>query len=65
MEGQTILVTGGAGFIGGHLVGRFQEDNTVRILDTAAETSLSSSAPPRRACVHLMPGSIDVGCSSV
>lgn len=28
-------------------------------------TALSSSAPPRRECGHLMPGSADLGCSSV
>ena len=27
--------------------------------------ALSSSAPPRRECGHLMPGSADLGCSSV
>lgn len=33
IHGQTVLVTGGAGFIGGHLVASLAADNDVRVLD--------------------------------
>lgn len=33
ITGQSVLVTGGAGFIGGHLVEALATDNTVRVLD--------------------------------
>ncbi|ELY61127.1 NAD-dependent epimerase/dehydratase family protein [Natronolimnohabitans innermongolicus] len=41
-SGRTVLVTGGAGFIGSHLVDALVEDNAVRILD-----NFSSGTPDR------------------
>lgn len=36
MEGKSVLVTGGSGFIGGHLVETLSADNEVAVLDTVA-----------------------------
>jgi UDP-glucose 4-epimerase len=36
MKGKDVLITGGAGFIGSHLVERLRKENDVRVLDTFA-----------------------------
>jgi nucleoside-diphosphate-sugar epimerase len=43
LEGRTILLTGGAGFIGSTLARRLLPDNRVVVLDTGARNSLASS----------------------
>jgi UDP-glucose 4-epimerase len=43
-SGQTILVTGGAGFIGGHLASALAPDNEVRVLDDCS-TGDASNVP--------------------
>ncbi len=40
---RRVLITGGAGFIGSHLVGRLIEDNEVVVYDTLTRDALSSS----------------------
>ena len=44
MEGRRLLVTGGAGFIGSHLVERLSKRNTVTILDDLSTGSLRNLA---------------------
>lgn len=41
-QGRTVLVTGGAGFIGGHLVDALVDDNDVRVLDSGRTGDLSA-----------------------
>ncbi|MFW5938158.1 MAG: NAD-dependent epimerase/dehydratase family protein, partial [Halanaeroarchaeum sp.] len=62
-RGQTVLVTGGAGFIGSHLAARLAGDNDVRVLDdfttgdrdavpetaTVIETDVRNAAAVKRA----------------
>jgi nucleoside-diphosphate-sugar epimerase len=43
LEGRTILLTGGAGFIGSTLARRLLPDNRVVVLDTGARNSLAAS----------------------
>jgi len=45
ITGQTILVTGGAGFIGSHIVDAVCERNEVRVLDTFSSGSPANVAP--------------------
>jgi UDP-glucose 4-epimerase len=42
LEGQTVLVTGGAGFIGRHLVEAVIDSNTVRVLDNGFSGQLDA-----------------------
>jgi len=57
MEGQRILVTGGAGFIGSHLVDRLAGRNFVTVLDDLSTGSLQNlAAAPGE--VHVKKGSI-------
>ncbi len=57
MEGQRILVTGGAGFIGSHLVDRLAGRNIVTVLDDLSTGSLQNlAAAPGE--VHVKKGSI-------
>jgi nucleoside-diphosphate-sugar epimerase len=57
MEGQRILVTGGAGFIGSHLIDRFAARNEVTVLDDLSTGSLRNlaNAPGK---VHLKRASV-------
>ncbi|MFC7130253.1 NAD-dependent epimerase/dehydratase family protein, partial [Haloferax chudinovii] len=41
ISGQTVLVTGGAGFIGSHIVDVLAEDNEVRVVDDLSSGSSS------------------------
>jgi nucleoside-diphosphate-sugar epimerase len=50
MEGAHVLLTGGAGFIGSHLVERLAKKNRVRVLDTFRRDAL------RPAGLHELPG---------
>src|SRR5687768_3420555 len=50
VEGAHILLTGGAGFIGSHLVERLARKNRIRVLDTFRRDAL------RPAGLHELPG---------
>jgi nucleoside-diphosphate-sugar epimerase len=50
MDGAHILLTGGAGFIGSHLVERLAKNNRIRVLDTFRRDAL------RPAGLHQLPG---------
>ncbi len=43
LKGKTILITGGAGFIGTHLASRLCAENQVRILDTFSRNALDQT----------------------
>jgi UDP-glucose 4-epimerase len=45
MKGKTMLVTGGAGFIGSHICEELHEDNTVIIVDNLSSGRLENVAP--------------------
>ncbi|MGI0149567.1 MAG: NAD-dependent epimerase/dehydratase family protein, partial [Thermoplasmata archaeon] len=57
MDGNRILVTGGAGFVGSHLVDRLGARNEITVLDDLSTGTLRNlSIAPRR--VHLKRASI-------
>lgn len=51
MKGRRILVTGGAGFIGSHLVDRLGERNDVAVIDDLSTGSLRNLSSARRTVV--------------
>ena len=51
MEGKRVLVTGGAGFIGSHLVDRLGERNDVAVIDDLSTGSLRNLSAARRKVV--------------
>lgn len=63
LQGRTVLVTGGAGFIGSHLVDRLLEENAQRVvvLDSLAFGSKTNlAASPERLDFH----SVDIGAAT-
>ncbi|MDY0001350.1 MAG: NAD-dependent epimerase/dehydratase family protein [Polyangia bacterium] len=58
IQGWRILLTGGAGFIGSHLVGRLVEDNELVVLDTLRRDALSKTPWRRHPNLSLLEGSV-------
>ena len=58
IENATILITGGAGFIGTALVRRLAERNKVRVLDTLRRNALADAGLDRHPNVELMVGDV-------
>ncbi len=58
IEGQTLLLTGGAGFIGTALTRRLVEANRIRILDNLRRNALAAAGLDRHPNVELIVGDI-------
>jgi nucleoside-diphosphate-sugar epimerase len=58
LEGAHVLLTGGAGFIGSHLVERLQPKNRIRVLDTFRRDALRPAGLHERAGVELIEGDV-------
>jgi UDP-glucose 4-epimerase len=58
LEGAHILITGGAGFIGSHLVERLAGKNRVRVLDTFRRDALRPAGLDRKEGVELVEGDV-------
>lgn len=58
IENTTILITGGAGFIGSALVARLADKNKVRVLDTLSRNALAPSGLDKHENVELIKGDV-------
>jgi len=58
LSGRRILVTGGAGFIGSHLVERLAPDNDLVVLDTLRRNALAQAGLDRHPRVTVLEGDV-------
>jgi nucleoside-diphosphate-sugar epimerase len=58
VSGRRILLTGGAGFIGSHLVERFAADNEIVVLDTFRRNALGPAGLDKLPTVKTIPGDV-------
>ncbi|MEO6950705.1 MAG: NAD-dependent epimerase/dehydratase family protein [Polyangia bacterium] len=58
IEGAHVLITGGAGFIGSHLVERLSVKNRIRVFDTFRRDALRPAGLHERPNVELMEGDV-------
>jgi nucleoside-diphosphate-sugar epimerase len=56
--GKTILLTGGAGFIGTHLIERLQEGNQIVVLDTLRRNALGPTGLADKSNVRVIEGDV-------
>lgn len=61
IRGKKVLITGGAGFIGSHLVERLVEDNEVLVLDNLARNALGSTRVAGHRHLRLVEGDVRDG----
>lgn len=58
MKGHRIFMTGGAGFIGSHLVARLADDNEITVFDTLQRNALGRTRYAGHPHVRIVPGDI-------
>ncbi|MBN2573923.1 MAG: NAD-dependent epimerase/dehydratase family protein [Deltaproteobacteria bacterium] len=58
VSGRRLLLTGGAGFIGSHLVERFAPDNEIVVLDTFRRNALESAGLAKHPHVRTIQGDV-------
>ena len=58
LKGKTILITGGAGFIGSHLAQRLLKDNHVRIFDNFSRNALAQTDLSHNANIEIVQGDV-------
>ena len=58
ISGRRILLTGGAGFIGSHLVERFAPDNEIVVLDTFRRNALGPAGLDKHPLVRTIQGDV-------
>jgi UDP-glucose 4-epimerase len=58
MTGRRVLITGGAGFIGGSIAAAMQGRDEVRVLDSYVRTGSAETASPRLADVEYIEGDV-------
>lgn len=58
VRGKRVLITGGAGFIGSHLVERMVDENEVVVLDTMGRNALQYTSAWGHANLRILPGDV-------
>ena len=58
LKGKKLFITGGAGFIGSHLIGRVIEDNQVTVFDSMHRNSLQYTSLEKHKNLTLIKGDV-------
>ncbi|WP_295721830.1 NAD-dependent epimerase/dehydratase family protein [uncultured Methanobrevibacter sp.] len=59
MEGKTIVVTGGLGFIGSHIVDELVDNNTIIVIDNLSSGKLENLANPNHENLTIIKGNLN------